>query len=310
MKIYAIFPDEPYMNSMSVHTMENPSNELQKLGVICCSQGFFFSNYISSINDEDIVIMWVGARNEEWLTKLSHLKCRKFLRNIDSCKSDKILFKREQEIFHRTGFEAILLTYCTNYNKKFLADRGIKSIDYPHLMDFSKNYFLPIEKRPFDFFISGQMSSASYPLRTKLASLLSKHKEKYKTCFLPHPGHTKKFASHPFYGEKYVELASNCKIAVTCTGDDDSLVMKYLEFAKAGVLPMGDYPSNIPENAKEAMLKVNKDMPDEEILCLIDETLNNTKILEKKIVSYQQAMLIFDISKTSEVLKTILSKGQ
>jgi len=287
--------------------METPSKELTKLGVECCSQGKFFSEFYHKIGQDDIVIMWVGTRNESWLDAMSNLKCRKFLRNIDSCKSDRILFKREQEIFFRVGFEAMLVTYCTDYNRNFLLERGIKSIDYPHLIDFSNSRDIEKVEKKFDILISGQLSEKSYPTRTKLANLFLKedNKKKYKVAYLQHPGHSKSQVIHQFYGEKYVDLASACKLSITCTGDDDALVLKYLEFAKAASLPLGDCPSNMPEKAKLSMLEISKEMSDEKILSIVDEILRNEDLLKEKTKSYQSAMTIFDVASTKNVLEKI-----
>lgn len=295
MRIYAIFPDDAYMKSMSVHTMEKPSQELQKNGVLCMAQGQFFSDHYSNVMPDDIVIMWIGTRNEAWLDAMASLKCRKFLRNIDSCKSDRILFKREQEIFSRVGFEAMLVTYCTDYNKKFLSDRNIRSIDYPHLADFRVYYDIPSKDKKYDVLLSGQMSSHSYPLRTRIASLLMSHKDKYKIAFLPHPGHSKQNASHHFYGENYVKLAADCRLGSVCTGDDDAMVMKYLEFAQSGTLPLGDLPSNMPALSKESLLNVSKSDSDVEILKKIDDALSRPAEIDLRVKSYREGMKSFDI---------------
>jgi hypothetical protein len=305
MTIYAIFPDDAYMKSMSVHTMEKPSQALQKLGVICSSQGDFFEKFYSTVQRDDIVIVWIGTRNEVWLDLLSELKCRKFLRNIDSCKSDRILFKREQEIFGRVGFEAILVTYCTEFNKSFLSEKGINSIDYPHLIDFSNEFNVPTESKSYDVFISGQMSNHSYPTRTKLAEVLIANRSKYRTCQIQHPGHSKQHASHQYFGDKYIELASKAKLGVVCTGDDDSLVMKYLEFAKAGILPVGDYPSNMPSNAIKSMIVINRHDSDDVLIKQIDSILSDSSELDRRIAQYREAMKTFDISKTKDVLYKI-----
>ena len=309
MKIYAIFPDESFMKNMSIHTMETPSKELTNLGVICCPQGEFFSSYYKEIKNDDIVIMWIGSRNEEWLDLMTKLNCRKFLRNIDSCKSDRILFKREQEIFHRVGFEAILVTYCTEYNRKFLLERGIKNIDYPHLIDFSSLKNIDAADKKYDILISGQISEKSYPTRTKIAKAVMNNKrfmETHKVIFIPHPGYSKSHTSHNFYGENYIDLASQCRLSVVCTGDDDSLVLKYLEFANAGTLPAGDYPSNMPEASKEAMLFIDKNMEDSEILSKIEECLLNKKALQDKIEKYRNPILKFDVKFTKNVLEKII----
>lgn len=308
MNIFAIFPDEAYMRSMSVHTMEKPSLELQKNGVVCLPQGQFFSGYCDKVNNQDIVIMWIGTRNESWIDLMTSLPCRKFLRNIDSCKSDRVLFKREQEIFHRIGFEAMLVTYCTDANKKFLADRNIRCIEYPHFINFENSYRLSCREKKYDILISGQMSSHSYPTRTRISDVI-RRSNKYKAIFLPHPGHSKQHASHSFFGEEFIKLASTCRLGVVCTGDDDSMVMKYLEFAKSGTLPIGDVPSNMPAKSSESMLVIDKSDTDEEIIQKIDKILCSPASLEENIANYVEGMRKFDIVENTKAVLDKIRRG-
>lgn len=307
-KIYAVFADDKFKKTMSIHTMEKPAEFLESIGAICLTHSDFFKNHAPQISDDDIAIFFPFAmKDEDLITKIGHLRCRKFLRNIDSCKSDRILFKSELTYYERCGFEAMLVTYCTDYNINFLFEKGIKAIGYPHLMDFSTGYNILPAERQFDILVSGQLSEKSYPTRTRLANLFMKNQSKYNICYLPHPGHMKSQTSHQYFGENYVKLASNCKLGIVCTGDDDSLVLKYLEFTRSSTLPVGDAPSNMPIEAKNSMILVDKNMSDDDILSKVDEVLKNHDVLSSRIKSYQQAIATnFDIRKTADILKNII----
>jgi len=305
MKIYAAFPDTLH-NSMAIHDM--PYDALVKAGVICEKQEKFFATTIKEVKEDDLVILWIGSRDERRLSAFAELNCRKFIRNIDSCSSDRILFKRELEIYDRLGAEALLVTYCTDYNMEFLARRGIKAIRYPHLLDFSKYGKNEAEKN-FDVFISGHLSPKSYPLRHKLANFFFERKNKYSVGYLPHPGYRLNEIRHNVFGQKYIDLASNAYLSIVCTGDDDSLIVKYLEFAAALTLPLGDAPSNMPTEARDQMALVSKDMSDNELEYLIDEILKNKQELHKRTVAYRVCMQEkFDIEKTQSLIKKIVDK--
>lgn len=306
MKIYVAFPDTLH-NSMAVHDM--PYDALVKAGVVCEKQEKFFASTINEVKEDDLVILWVGSRDENRLSAFSNLKCRKALRNIDSCSSDRILFKRELEIYDRLGAEAMLVTYCTDYNMEFLAQRGIKAIRYPHLLDFAKFGKNEAEKN-FDVFISGHLSQKSYPLRHKLSNFFFERKDKYRVGYLPHPGYRLNNISHQVFGQKYIDLASNAYLSIVCTGDDDSLVVKYLEFAAALTLPLGDAPSNMPAEAKEQMVLVSKEMSEKDLEFLIDETLEDKRLLQKRTIAYRKCMQQnFDIEKTPYFIKKLVDKN-
>ena len=304
MRIFAIFPNS-YMKTTSVHTMETPAKALEQLGVICITQEDFFAKYMKNVYENDIVIMWIGTRNEDHIKYFSNLKCKKFLRNIDTYKSDRIRFKREIEIFKPLGFSAMLLTYCTERNKKFLNDQGISTIDYPHLIDFENSKFIPLESREFDIVSSGDITQKEYPLRFKIFEALTKTRE-FSTIRLNQPGYEKKAAQHDIFGEKYVDFLSNSRIGITCAGDrDGAMHMKYLEFAKAGILPIGDCPDNMPIKAKNAMIEVNEESSDDEIYEKLRSVLTDKSSLKDRIVTYKNEMMIYDIGTTEKILNRI-----
>ena len=307
MKIYAIFPDT-LNNSMAIHDM--PIASLMNAGILCEKQESFFNTTYKDVQVDDVVIMWIGSRDENRLKLYSDLNCRKLIRNIDSCSSERILFKRELELYERLGLEGLLVTYCTDYNIKFLSDRNINVIKYPHFLDFCKFSKLPdqVEKK-FDIFISGHLSEKSYPMRYRLSRFFMERQNKYKVGFLQHPGYRLTNLTHRVYGQDYINLSSQSKLSIVCTGDDDALVVKYLEFAAALTLPIGDAPSNMPEAAKNKMLLISKTTSDKELEKLVDDLLSNNQLLKERTIEYSKIMKEnFDISKTSDVLKKIFEK--
>lgn len=306
MRVYAAFPDT-LNNSMAVHDM--PVDALTRAGVICEKQENFFSKTVFDIKEDDLAILWVGSKDENRLNAFANLKCRKALRSVDSCSSDRVLFKRELDLYPRLGLESILVAVCTDYNMKFLAQHGMKAISYPHLLDFSKFGKEKTEKK-FDVFISGHLSEKSYPLRHKLANFFIARQNKYRICYLPHPGYRLNNITHQVYGQKYIDMASSCHLSIVCTGDDDTLVMKYLEFAAALTLPIGDAPSNMPQEAKNQMVIVSKETEDKELEDVVDRILLDKKSIEERSVSYRLCMQQnFDTEKTQTLIQKVINRN-
>jgi hypothetical protein len=306
MKIYAIMPD--HVNEIiAIHDW--PVGALSQAGVIIEKQENFFSSTISKIDHNDLVIFWIGTRDESKLDKFAKLNCRKVIRNIDASKSNGVLFERELEIYQRLGLECLLVTYCTDYNLQFLAERGVKAIKYPHLFNF-QNFGISEPKKQTDIFISGHLCEKSYPLRNKLANFFIKRKDKYKITYLPHPGYTLNNISHNIHGQDYINLASRSHISIICSGkNSDSLFVKYLEFAAALTLPIGDAPSNMPEDAKNQMILVSRDMSDSDIENLVDQALKDKENLKRRTLQYRKTMENnFDISRTAEVIQRLIDR--
>lgn len=305
MKIYAAFPDT-LNNSMAIHDM--PVDALTAAGVHCEKQEQFFATTIYEVKEDDLVILWIGSKDENRLNAFSNLKCRKVLRNVDSCSSDRVFFKRELELYERLGLECIFVTYCTDWSMEFLAKHKINAIKYPHLLDFEKFGRIDAEKK-FDVFISGHLSEKSYPLRNKLASFFSKRQHKYNICYLPHPGYRLNNMVHHVYGKKYIDLASTAYLSIVCSGDIDALYAKYVEFAAALSLPLGDSPSNMPLEASKQMINVSKEMSEEQLEKIIDLALSDKVALQEKTIAYRNSMQEnFGIEKTKSFIEKAVNR--
>ena len=312
MKTYCIFEDD-HENFMPTNETLKSKKAMEDCGVICLGVTDFFENSnIESINAEDCVIVWIWVHDPDHQKILFNLNCRKFLKNIDTNKSDRILFDKERDTLDKNVYEAVLLTYCSEKHSSFLKSIGQNVINFPHLIDFDDSRFSSNSKQ-YDVIISGQISSKSYPVRTKIAEALMKYSEEYKvdTIFLPHPGWRINELRHDYFGDKFVELLSFCNMTITCTGGDDSMVMKYLESAKAFSLPVGDIPSNMPEHAKSSVVKIDDNDDEIAIMEKISAALSDKNALLERQKKYHDSMKSnFDIDiKMKEVLKKIREKN-
>jgi hypothetical protein len=153
------------------------------------------------------------------------------------------------------------------------------------------------------------MTQETYPTRFRLANFFIKKSEKYRVLYLPHPGYRTNNVAHNFYGQNYVDLASRCRLGIVCTGDDDTLVMKYLEFASANTLPIGDTPSNMPTAADSVVVKVNKNMSDEELEKIVDASLSDHNLLAQRSQQYQDVISsAYDLSRVASIFENVLQR--
>ena len=302
--IYCIFSDDHENFMPSNETIVNKQHLLDN-GVVCMTRSQFFDcDTLKLVKKDDNVIVWVNLENIEQMKTLNDLDCKKYLKNIDTCSSNRILFEKDATIFEHIDFDAVLLTYCTEENIKALQEMGHNVIKYPHMIDLEGRYKGDFSQK-HDIIISGQLSEKSYPLRTRIAKLLLQRSKAdgIQTAFLQHPGYKIDELSHNYYGENFIKLLAGFKLSLTSTGGDDSLVMKYIEIAKACSLRLGDYPTNMPKEATSLMAVIEMTDSDDEIIQKIKNTLSDPNLEKRSIEYYEIMKQSFNISTN---LKSVL----
>ena len=293
MNTFVVFPDNT-SDFMPVNDMLKPAQEFQKLGcyVFTREEFFFNKNILAAIKPEDNVVIYIGLKDDKQIEILKNLKCQKFLRNVDPMKSDQILFRSELELNERINFDAFLVCVHSDKNLNYLKNKNINTISFSHTLDFSG------QRPPEEIFsqkahhtiLSGQQHEKFYPVRWRLLQYFAKNKEKFKTIFLPHPGYELSSLSHEFVGENYVNLISTCWTGPIGTGHADCLHMKFLEFAKAYTLPIGNVPSYMDNRAKELVLQAGIDESDEEMDKKINDLFYSESNLKERILEYSKIM--------------------
>ena len=290
MNTFIVFPDNT-VDFMPINDMLKPAEEFIKLGCHVTTREEFFSNHkniLDSIKPEDNVLIYIGLKDDKQIEILKNLKCYKFLRNVDPMKSDQILFRSDLELNERVNFDAFLVCVHSNKNLNYLKNKNINTISFGHTLDFSS------QRDPEEIFsqkahhaiISGQQHEKFYPVRWRIANYFGNNQSRYKSFFLPHPGYELSGLRHKYIGENYVNLISTCWTGPIGTGHADCLHMKFLEFAKAYTLPIGNVPSYMDQRAKDLVLQVGIDESDEEMDNKITNLFFSEEDLKERIVEY------------------------
>jgi hypothetical protein len=289
MKTFIVFPDNA-PDFMPINDMMKPAGEFSKLGCIIFTRETFFSDssLLSSIKPEDNVVIYIGVKSEEHINILKNLNCNKFLRNVDPMKSDQILFRTELELNEKINFDAILVCIHSQPNLLHLKNKGINTISFPHALDFSKQRDpeTVFKEKQAHTIISGQMHEKFYPVRWRLANYFQNNEDRFKSIFLPHPGYELSGLRHKYVGENYVNLVSTSWTGPVGTGHADGFHMKFLEFAKAYTLPIGNVPSYMDERARELVLQAGINESDLEMDNKITELFSNEEALKERILEY------------------------
>lgn len=289
MNTFVVFPDNA-PDFMPINDMMRPAEEFARLGCHIFTREKFFSNesLLASIKPEDNVVVYIVVKDEKQIEILKNLKCHKFLRNVDPMKSDQILFRTDLELNEKIGFDAFLVCVHSDRNLEYLKSKNIKTISFGHSLDFSN------QREPEEVFankdhhaiMSGQMHEKFYPVRWRLSNHFMQNQETYKTIFLPHPGYELSGLRHQFVGDNYVDLISKCWAGPIGTGHADGFHMKFLEFAKAYTLPIGNVPTYMDKRAQELVLQAGIDEPEEEMKKMISNLFSSQEALKERILEY------------------------
>lgn len=289
-KLYIIFPDN-ISDFMPVNDMLLPAKFFSSYGAVVVTQTEFFNNTIKDITQQDKVMVYITVK-QQWRETFKNLKCYKILRNIDSAKCDGVLFRTDIELHEEVGgFDKWFICYATDKHMQHLKSKNVNAEAFPHCLDFS-NMLNPDDARKLkqaDVIISGQQHETLYPDRWKLLKFFESNKN-YKSAFLPHPGFEISGRRHDMIGENYVQFLQNFWVGpIGAAGD--RLYMKFLEFAKAYVLPLGTIPSNVDENTAKLMCDVGGSLDTQlDIENKISSLFENKDLLWERIVEYSQKM--------------------
>ena len=292
MKTYVVLPDN-VKDFMPVNDMLLPAHEFNKHGAFCVTRDVFFDKgVINNVRPEDDVIIYITIKKDEHIEKFKNLKCRKILRNVDPAKSDGIKFKNDLALHDKVNFDCMLVCVCSEENLDYLSKKGVKTIKFPHVLDFTgqKKPEEVFEQKELDIIISGQQHEKFYPVRHRLNQYFIKNKKDYRVFFLPHPGFKLSERVHQFVGQGYVDLVSKFWAGPVGTGHADGFHMKFLEFAKAYTLPIGNVPSYMDDRAKSLALQAGIKESDEEMDRMIREVFNDKDKLIERIISYSDVL--------------------
>ncbi len=251
-------------------------------GAIICSQSEFFNGISETLTEDDVAIIFISVKNEEYIKKLANCKAQKLLRVIDPSKSDKVLFKEPLELHSKVNFSGFIICYHNEDHIKYLFEKhNVDSITWPHSLDFSNAPENHSYTKTGVWISAGQQHEKFYPCRWNLTKILNEefHSE---GVILPHPGYDIDNLMHPYVGEKFLNFISDFVFMPVGVGINDGFHMKFIEAAWANVLPIGTVPSYVPEYAKKCIPLSNMDPSNynkEEVVSEIKKLLNEPELL-------------------------------
>lgn len=266
-------------------------NYCEEYGIQCFNtKSFFKQDLEKDLKPEDILIVYIDFPDENSLIdRFKKIKCKKFLRTLDTYNSDGIPHKKSIEKSKVLEIDKFIVAATSKKLDFALERQGIDFIFLTHTFDYQKykNYHNSVKN--FDISISGVINWEVYPTRTRIFDYLRRHEsQNMKISFLPHPGYEKSKMTHDIIGDKYINFLSQSWLSVVCRGGwRDGLVSKYLEAGLAYSLPVGDLPTYMNKEMKELIVNIEHDDTNLEIKEKIYRELENKNKLMEKIEEYR-----------------------
>ena len=286
-KLYVVFPDN-FDDYVPVNDMIVPAILFQNAGAHVVKQTQFFQEFVSKVKEDDLVMIYVSLQ-QKWREVFKNIKCVKILKNVDPAKSDGILFKNDLLLHEEIGgFDRWFITVASVKNLEFLKNKGIRADSFTHCLDFNDMVSADDARKikSKDVIVSGQQHEKFYPDRWRLMQYFCTQQQKYSAVYLPHPGFEISGRRHDFIGNNYVNLLLNFWTGPVGVGHADGLHMKFLEMAKAYVLPLGSIPSYMKDSAAKNACVVGLGESDDEMIKIIDDLFSDREALWQRITDY------------------------
>lgn len=204
---------------------------------------------------------------------------------VDESNSTSKPYDRALSAMAQYDAKNIIVTYQNNEHLDKLTRLGIRYLIMPQCIPSIR----PKQPKSTGVLLSGQVHATFYPVRTVATRALQKLHPSHVHS-LPTPGQDISTASHKTIREDYYKLLDTCKMAVVCrAGNRDRMVGKYVEFGASHVLPIGDCPTYMPDEMKNAMINV-ENMSDEAILAEVSRVLSSPEELNERVSAYVGAV--------------------
>jgi hypothetical protein len=134
----------------------------------------------------------------------------------------------------------------------FVRARRSKLVWAPYLYMAENERPILHGERKGTFIVSGRINSTLYPLRTEIDRLSRFPPLRLVTYRLPHPGYRER--THDVVGSSYIDLLSHFRFGAVCSSRCRVELLKYREFAYAGLAPVGDLPLTLLDCPADAWL--------------------------------------------------------
>lgn len=175
---------------------------------------------------------------------------------------------------------------CKQY-KQFQRDQTywipehVKFVNIPHSAE--KTIFKPLNlEKKYDVSLVGAITAVTclgqhYPLRVRMAKLLSQFPPWIKTHIQPHAGGSHNDAYTDRYLKDFANIINQSKICITDSGAPKSRFGKYIEIPMCGTAIAADIPNEDQDEFRKFIIEINMNMSDNEIIDKIIYYINNDK---------------------------------
>jgi hypothetical protein len=118
-----------------------------------------------------------------------------------------------------------------------------------------------------------------YPLRYRLKELVLKHKDKYRIKHITTSNQGWKFDTR---GSNLSKIINQSYLTIATRSRIDKCMQKYFEISASDSTILGDIPTDFKHILKDNIVEINMHMTDQEILDIIDRTLEDKDTLVTK----------------------------
>lgn len=171
---------------------------------------------------------------------------------VDESNSSTKPYDKALGYMRMIGIPNIIVTYQNADHLQKLTDHGVKYIIMPQTFPVIR----PKVAKSVGVLLSGQVSDGFYPVRTRAWRALSSGLRQYAKT-IDTPGQDISTRRHDTIRERYYNLLDTCRMGIVCrAGNRDRFVAKYIEMGACHCLPVGDCPTYMPDEMKQAMVNI------------------------------------------------------
>lgn len=199
---------------------------------------------------------------------------------VDESSSTSKPYDKAISYMELLNFGNIIVTYQNPGHLARLSSSGYRYAIMPQTFPAIREK----KEKEHGILLSGQVSDAFYPVRSRtwrlLESSLPEHVKLLRT-----PGQDISTRTHNVIREEYYNLVDKCRMGIVCrAGHRDRFVAKYIEMGACHCLPVGDCPTYMPTEMKQAMVDVGQ-MRDADVLSEMRRLLTTglTELTERTV---------------------------
>lgn len=191
----------------------------------------------------------------------------------------------------RFGVSRAIVTYSNVGHLECLRRAGITYVTFPFCVSRRRAR----TAKPHVAAMLGSFDPETYPTRSRLRSLLS-------------PAFPPVVLDRPVVGDTYYDVLDGHRFGLVCRGGyRDAFVAKYVEYGMCHVLPVGDCPSYMPVEMKQAMVNV-EGRSDEWVVSEVTRLLRTPDELFQRQEAYsEQVHRRFDLLENARRVVTAVS---